>query len=356
MQQEAGNRAVIGMLQRSQATALKAPDATPPAARAPRLQRGLWGSIKKGFKKIGSGIKKGAQWVGGGLKKVGKGIGDAFKAIGSKTREVAAKIWNGAKWVGKQLWTKIEGVFRRVAQWVEKLPTRLGRLFAHLWEGVRNLQPWSLAWWRSLGKASTWADFGKWVGRLAIYALEVTPIPEAAETLADFIKFNTRPLDEGERRKAVKVFGTAIPWDLVRVDKHAVLGPAFTGRAFVSFNTINGWATLDDHTLIHELTHVWQYNTKGAIYMPNAIHAQAWGAGYEYGNDVTGSDTPEEQQAKRAETLRAKRASGGTITSFNEEQQGQILGDYYVLRYVDGALEDSDEVKAYEPFVDDVRG
>jgi hypothetical protein len=290
------------------------------------VQRGLWGSIKKLGKTIGGGIKKGAQAVWGGVK---KGAGAIKKALGY--------IWTGAKWVGQQLWGKLKGIFYRVVGWIKKLPGRLFRLFKHLWAGVKSLKPWSLSWWQSLAEASTWGDFLKWLGTSAIYILEAAGIGEVYETVTDFLKFNTRPLTSEEIGKARKVFGSAIDYNLVRIDEHALLGPSWTDREYVGFNTINGWGTLDDHTLIHELTHVWQYTQMGAIYMPKAIHAQKSG-GYEYGGIAE---------------LRRRQTAGKRFTSFNLEQQGQVLGDYYVDK-MNGGLPEAD-MQTYEYFVGQVR-
>ena len=110
-----------------------------------------------------------------------------------------------------------------------------------------------------------------------------------------------------------KVFGSTVPFHLVRIDEAALLGPASTKREYTSFHTINGWGGIALDTLIHELTHVWQYETAGAIYMPQALHAQATG-GYDYG-DLRG--------------LHAARAAGLDILSFNREQQAQIVQDFF---------------------------
>ena len=103
----------------------------------------------------------------------------------------------------------------------------------------------------------------------------------------------------------------------MRVDTGAVLGPSFTHRAYTSFHTINSWGTETTDVMVHELTHVWQYENAGAIYMPQAIHAQKWGGGYEYG-DVA--------------ELQTRRAAGKGLLSFNREQQAQIVEDFFRLR------------------------
>lgn len=90
-------------------------------------------------------------------------------------------------------------------------------------------------------------------------------------------------------------------------------------RAFVSFNIIHypdDSVHLD--TACHELTHVAQYQAIGAIYIPQAIHAQHTG-GYTYGN------------------LATARREGKTFRSFNREQQAQIAGDFYRVSVVQQA-------------------
>ncbi|HBB30782.1 MAG TPA: hypothetical protein DDZ80_02255 [Cyanobacteria bacterium UBA8803] len=314
---------------------------------------GFWSKLKKGFKKIGQAITKAVNTVVGGVKtvannivsaakkvintvantvqQVGNKVSDAVKKtlnifggivnnvinkIGDAIKKTVDFIWNGVKWVSRQLWYKLQGIFHRVSQWVTKLPKRVARLVLNIWEGVKSLKPWSVEWWKSLGQVSTWEDFGKWLGKNLIYLAEIYGAGEIYETLADFLKFTTRPLNSREIEVAKSVFGNSINYNLVRVDTKALLGPSWTGRAYVSFNTINSWGPLENDKLIHELTHVWQYQRDGAIYMPQAIHAQNSAAGYNYGG-VT-------------ELQRRKNIYQG-ITSFNREQQASIVQDYFLI-------------------------
>jgi hypothetical protein len=134
------------------------------------------------------------------------------------------------------------------------------------------------------------------------------------------VKFNTRALSSSQVTIAQKIFGKSINYMLVRIDHHAVLGPAFTGRAFTSFHTINAWGGLEDSVLIHELTHVWQYERAGAIYMAQALHAQierGLGA-YDYGGP---------------DGLKDARAKGKGLMSFNREEQAQIVQDFYLIKH-----------------------
>ncbi|NIG07439.1 DUF4157 domain-containing protein [Burkholderia sp. Tr-849] len=280
----------------------------------PEKHPGFWSKVGHGIASaagtVWEGIKTGASAVWRGLKAVGHGIAVAADAV-----------WTGLQWVGRQIWSKVSGIFERVAEWVQRLPARLARLVLGLWEGVKSMKPWSLSWWESLGKVDTWLGFLKWLGANALYLIDLLGVGEAYETMMDFAKFNTRKLTGREIASASSVFGASINFERVRVDERAVIGPAFSGRAYTSFHTINDWSgTIDEATLIHELTHVWQYEQSGSIYMAQALHAQielgATGA-YNY-NGVTG--------------LMTAKAAGNHITSFNREQQAQIVEDYYRIK------------------------
>jgi Domain of unknown function (DUF4157) len=304
--------------------------------------RAVGSGIAAGARAVGSGIASAARWLAGAARTVGGGIAAGARAVGTAARAVgsgiasaarfvgrgiaagaravagaAGAVWNGITWVAGQFWDKTVGILQRLGTWIDALPTRVGRLLSGLWEGVRALRPWSLDWWKSLGSVSTWTGLLKWLGHRFIDLVDVVGLGEAYETVMDFVKFNTRTLTSAEIASARKIFGGTIALDRVRLDERAVLGPAFSGREYTSFHTINGWGSIDDDVLLHELTHVWQYEQAGAIYMPQAIHAQKWGAGYNYGG---------------AAGLRAAQAAGDKFSSFNREQQAQIVQDFSKLR------------------------
>lgn len=272
------------------------------------------------FERIGKGIASAGKAVWHGMEAVGSAAWKGIKAVGHGIATAAEAVWTGIQWVGRQLWDKVTAIFGRAEQWVARLPERLKRLVMGLWEGVKSLHPWSLKWWESLGHASTWGDFLKWLGRSALQLAELLGIPEIAETLSDLVKFNTRALSGAERGKAASVFGGSINLDLVRIDEAGFIGPSWTKREYTTFHTINGWGGIADDTLIHELTHVWQYERSGAIYMAQAVHAQLKLGGrgaYDY---------------KGLSGLQAAKNAGRGILSFNREQQAQIVQDFYRLK------------------------
>ena len=90
--------------------------------------------------------------------------------------------------------------------------------------------------------------------------------------------------------------------------------------------------------MMHELTHVWQYQTTGWTYAPRALAAQIF-EGYSYTPD---GKTPDE-------ALNDARAAGKTLYSFNKEQQGDIISDYF------GRLQKSGDLTAYQPFINDIK-
>lgn len=285
---------------------------------SPGFFSSLWSGLQRAGKSAWSGLKSAGSAIWSGMKSVGSAVWSGLQTAGNWIVRGAEHAWSAAQWVGRSLWSKIEGAFERLGRWVEKLPSRVRRLYSGLLEGLLSLRPWSLDWWKSLVKVDTWLDLLKWLGTRAIDLLEILGLGEIYETLMDFIKFNTRPLTSNEVSKASRVFGASIDYKLVRIDERAVIGPSFSHREYTSFQTINGWGGMTDDTLMHELVHVWQYEQSGAIYMPQAIHAQVWGAGYNYGG-VAG--------------LTAAKTAGQGILSFNREQQAQIVTNFYRIKY-----------------------
>ena len=89
------------------------------------------------------------------------------------------------------------------------------------------------------------------------------------------------------------------------------------GRTHVTGYVINSTEDLDDSTLIHELTHVWQYEEDGLVYIPEAIAGQNSDDGYDYGG-VAG--------------LQAKIAANQGLSALNPEQQGSIVADNFDFR------------------------
>jgi hypothetical protein len=145
----------------------------------------------------------------------------------------------------------------------------------------------------------------------------------------DVIKWKTRPMTPDEIKIAQNVFGKTINYSLVGLDAYS--WPVKKGRAmaYVSLHTINYYQSIPDHILIHELTHVWQYKIYGSVYIMEALYAQRWGGGYNYGGLAA---------------LEQNKEKG--LMAFNFEQQAEILEDYYRAAGIDDAfVKYVDEIK-----------
>jgi len=198
----------------------------------------------------------------------------------------------------EKLRSKLRGSLRRSLHFLQWFPRRARRLVLHMVRPEKQAP-------------------GVWAVDLIMLFLDLIGIAEFYETLADWIKWNTRPLTAEERRIGQSIFGESLDWERVRIDDKAMLGPKQHKICYVSGYTINSWGAMHGALLVHELTHVWQYHHFGLAYIPRALRAYHSGIGYDYGGQ---------------EELRRVRTAGGCLTDFNYEQQGDIIADYYRLR------------------------
>lgn len=143
--------------------------------------------------------------------------------------------------------------------------------------------------------------------------IDLTPVSLLYETIMDFIKTKSRPLTAAEINIAHSVFGVSIPLRLVTMDPYSWPVQKRKASAYVSFHTINFDQSLPPQTFIHELVHVWQYERHGSVYISEALWAQRWGGGYDYGG--------------LAPLMNYSQGKG--LSAFNFEQQADIIEDYY---------------------------
>lgn len=93
-----------------------------------------------------------------------------------------------------------------------------------------------------------------------------------------------RPLNDFERRLLEPVFEASVRWADVRL-REGVRGLLnVSARAFVIENTVflpKDYLPLPPALLVHELTHVWQFQNGGHAYIADSLHAQFFGDGYD---------------------------------------------------------------------------
>jgi hypothetical protein len=239
-----------------------------------------------------------------------------------------------------QTGVKIFGIGFRLLSYFKSIPTRASRLLKHVWSGILFFRPGQLRNWKFSIYIEIIFDIGKWWLELFIYAMDCFGIPECYETIQDFIKFNTRALNKREIAIAKSVFGNSIDYRRVRIDDYSLAGPKQKKFCYVSFYIINSWGPMHNSIYIHEMTHIWQFEKMGSVYIPHALIAQRSKMGYNYGG-VSGLKNCQEK--------------GKRFLSFNLEQQGEIVSDYYRLKngykphWGDGRQQD---LPIYESFID----
>lgn len=193
----------------------------------------------------------------------------------------------------------------------------------------------------------SWVDLQRPVGELlaAVDAVQQAALDEVCQTLYETVG---RKMTQPEITTAKLIYGKTFDYDTIYFSDAGVANTVIFGvqdyfnnnpnsRAFVTFKLVNhdlADGPLSDSTMIHELCHVWQYQTVGPIYLIEAIHAQTLGAGYNYGytNGVNGNGGNVSLQNAIANNPGLTTAE--VFALFNREQQASIIEHYYYRKHV----------------------
>jgi hypothetical protein len=179
-----------------------------------------------------------------------------------------------------------------------------------------HLQPWP----RNPG------SHGELPGPLDVHAAArriargvVRPRPAAPPALTP--EGRSRPLREGEKMMAFKIFGRSLDYSQVRVHNEEFLpfglqpnNTAMTPNGELYFNPtrfkedFSAGPNHEKHWFMHEMVHVWQYQLGYPVMWRGAIRI---GLPYEY-------------------TLDAAKKLG----DYNMEAQGDLLADYFGLKFL----------------------
>lgn len=120
-----------------------------------------------------------------------------------------------------------------------------------------------------------------------------------------------RPLNEAERREARDVFQVSLDLDAVRIVTTPVAAAPTTLGDYIRAS-----GPMSTATLIHELTHVWQYQHGGSGYISDSLCHQvaAWATtgSRDAAYDLTGIVLP-----------------GRRFSDYTAEQQAMIVESYY---------------------------
>jgi hypothetical protein len=334
LQRTAGNAAVCQLLE-DRAAEIPATLTLPRkgGGKALPVQRGFFDSIGKFF----SGAAKA---VGSAVSGVARGIGNAVggigRALGGAARWVFARLGDAGEWL-LNLFRDLPGRLLRFGKAIADglvgvvtfIPEAIGALING---GISGFASWLWA------KAKSGAA---WVGTLLSRMFDLVGGPELVEFVLHMLS-NATPLSSTERAAAQSVLGAnALRWDEVRIDQGGVLGLVFKlnqGRAFTTFHSINMTAAdrADLSIVVHELTHVDQYEHAGSVYIGQALGDQiAEGShAYDYGGPAG---------------LTTDRAAGKHYADYGRERQAQIAQDYY--RDITGGT----PTVEYDPYIAELR-
>lgn len=244
---------------------------------------------------------------------------------------------------------------RDAAMWpinlVRDFPARSGRLLRTLRIaiiGIIRFFP-ELSQASQRGETSDWLQYkggriSHWCHRFINEWFDFVGGPELGEFFFHIIT-NTTPLTGDEIGKAAAVLGSdGMRYGDIRIAQGGILEWIFKlngNLAFATWHTVNlpltGRHTRENWPLVmHEVTHVYQYEHVGTRYLGEAIYMliKTKRDCYNYGF---------------IEGLVTAVVNGKTYRDHNREQQAMIVQDYCTL------TERGDETSAYEPFLTQLR-
>jgi hypothetical protein len=182
---------------------------------------------------------------------------------------------------------------------------------------------------------------GAWLHALAWYLFDLLGGPEFAQFFLR-LATDTRRLTPDEIDAVAAVLGpNAIRYGDIRVAQRGVLDHVFrlnNDRAFATWHTINLPESRRSSLplLVHELTHTYQYERVGSIYIGQGLWAQ-----HQFGRKAYDYGGPR--------GLAASRSAGKRYSEYNREQQGQIAQDFCTL------MRAGRDTGVYEPFIAELR-
>lgn len=133
--------------------------------------------------------------------------------------------------------------------------------------------------------------------------------------------FSSRPLFEQEMDLAQEYFGSSIEYSKIKIKKGGLLTliyPGFTFANTISFpvGQYDYEESTDQALLLHELTHVWQYQQNGLSYLPEALYVEIF----------------------TSEPYVVHYDSTKSFFDYDVEEQGEIVADFFLSQNPDYAI------------------
>lgn len=268
---------------------------------------GLWGKIKKG-------VKKAAKAVEDFVNDVGDAVGDAVEAAGDGIND--ALNWVGDKIGGKPFFSWLGGIVKGVFALGGAVIKGVFGIVGGILGGVIKIIGGIITGQGNLILQGFWDLTSPATGTIIVVVGKFIALVQSIVYAQDF----ERPLTEKEESELWRVFKDSLNYYVIRIiEGHAgIFG--LSSRPFTLGNTI--YMKTDSFgidLLVHETTHVWQYQQTGDRYASDAIAAQ-WFVEDEY-------------NWEREIEVREK----DDWSDFNNEAQAEFLEDLWKV----GQLRDS---------------
>ena len=286
----------------------------------------VWEGLKSVFTWLGEGISGAVKWLMNGIV---AGYQWAVDFVGDPS---LAKLWQALTGALSWAWDGLKGF----AQWG--------------WEGIKGAAVWVGKGLKAFGM---WLWEGiksgaKWAGEMLLYVLDLIGTAEALQIVWGLI-FRMRKLTQAEIDASREVHPPGmIPYELIRVDDNSVIS-MISGAAVTTFHVLHypkGGLSLD--VVVHELTHVAQYEYVGSVYIPQALHAQA-----KYGR-TGGVGSGSAYDYERTGSLASQRAAGKKFKDLNRESQAELVQDYYICKTT-GSGTPATDCPDHIPFINDMQ-
>jgi hypothetical protein len=227
----------------------------------------LWNKVKKAAKKVAKKAKQAADWVEDKATEAGNAVGNAIEELGDAIGGVLGenRFGDSVKHVFSAIGSSIKGICESIGVGIGALiKTSVGlaifdfRLFG---EGVTDV-------------------VSSFLGTIILGAGHTLGLLGTLITIQDP---NLRKLTKKEKEMLRRVFKGSLDYKVIKVHEGSsgFLGH-LTSRPFAIGNTIyfkHNHVTAE--LMVHECTHVWQYQNRGNRYVTDAIYAQ-WFVPDEY--------------------------------------------------------------------------
>ena len=290
---------------------------------------------------------RGFDRLGDMARRAASGVSEIAGNVWSAVAGAADKVWGGVRDMAGSAWETVgnvaSGAWRAATRTAARVAEGVRSLAAAAWGGIRSAagELWDEV---AGGLRSLWTSITSGVGRAVKGIAERVSIPG--------LDVRSRPLTSSERAYAERIFGDTLDYEAIVITRGSIMS---AGSARATGNAVNlaerdfegDTMALSDHgytTLIHEMTHVFQYQHGGLGYMPESLWVQfkAW---------VTTGDR------NAAYEWRPLAAAGVAWERWNVEQQAAAVEDYNIeLRKMEqGRAFDAVVLARLGPYVEHMR-